>query len=358
MNNTIQVVSLSNNKSIGKYKHLTYADRVCIALMLKQNKKQAEIAVVVGCSPSTISREISRYSTKVEVEIKTTKKYLPLTEVKVVYDPDIAHMEYLKSRKACNGTYKLYNSSGYIKFIEDTILFNPKLYSPDVANELARKAGYQCVSTKTLYTWIENNLLKVKNIHLLRKVGRRIRRSKPHIEQKRHYGTSIDLRPDAANSREEFGHWEGDSIILAEHKGQIITIQERQQRLGFAFKFDNIKAENILTVLKFLKDKYDVDFKWIFKSITFDNGTEFAYFDKMQEYTTIYYAHAYCSWERGSNENFNGIIRRFIPKGTHSSKVTQAMLDEICDNINNTPRKILDYSTPMENFLKVLNTQH
>ena len=142
---------------------------------------------------------------------------------------------------------------------------------------------------------------------------------------------------------------------MTEHKGQVITLQERQQRLGFAFKFDSIKAENILTVLKFLKDKFGVDFEKIFKSITLDNGTEFAYFDKMQEYTTIYYAHAYCSWERGSNENFNGFIRRFIPKGTPSSKVTQALLDEICDNINNNPRRILDYNTPMENFLKILN---
>jgi IS30 family transposase len=353
MHNTIEVDIKSK-----KYRQINYSDRVVIEYLLGQKASQSEIARQLNVNRSTISRELARNGSMVEVEIKTTKKHVPLTNLQLRYNHDVAHSQYLLKRMCCNTKYKLSSQQGYVKFIEDTILQNPKLHSPDVANALAKQAGYQCASTKTLYNWIDQGLLRVRNIDLLRKVGRRQRRTNTPKTQKRHYGTSIDQRPQVANDRQEFGHWEGDSIILAEHKGQILSLYERQQRIGLAFLFDDLRADNMVSVLEQLKSECSQDFSQLFKSITLDNGSEFAYFEKMNAICPIYYAHAYSSWERGGNENFNGIIRRFIPKGTSLDNIDKDKLHKLITDINNTPRKILNYQTPMQCFTQIINQKN
>jgi len=331
-----------------KYRHLTIVEREIIQGLLKEKFSQSYIAKRIGFDKSTISREIDRGSRLIEVEIKTTKKYLPLTESELVYDAKYAQsLADENSLESCK-RFKLFKNTDYINFIENLILSDKRRYSPDVANALAREAGYETVSTKTLYNWIEWGLLKIKPMDLLLKV-RRSPRTKIK-EQKKKLGRSIDERPKEVEKREEFGHWEGDSIVGAEQKGQIITLLERKQRIGLMFKFDKMRAENMVTVLKILKKRYGQKFKQIFKTITFDNGSEFSYNDDMSKFSEIFYAHAYSSWERGSNENFNGIVRRFIPKGTDITVLNQADIDRINHCINTMPRKILGYKTPLEMF--------
>jgi len=332
-----------------KYTHLTIVERQTIASLLKNGINRAEIARRIGKHRSTITREIKRGSVEIEREIKTNKKYLPLTEKVFVYDAVRAQEIHRFKRNDSCKHFKVFCESGYIDFVDRLILSDPKRYSPDTANALARQNGYKGVSTKTLYNWIEWGLMKVKNMDLLLKVKRKLKT--PIKVQKRCYGESIDNRPKEAENRQTFGHWEGDSIVGKGHIGQIITLVERKTRVGLMFKFDRMSAENMVTILKVLKKRYGRKwFKAIFKSITFDNGGEFAYNEAMSKYTKIYYAHAYRSCERASNENYNGIIRRFVPKGTAFTSLTNDEITRINHVINTLPRKIHGYKTALELF--------
>lgn len=341
------------NKKSKKYQQLNYENRLRIEIMIKGGCSQSEIARSIGCHRSTVSREFKRGSVEQQIEIKSCSKKIsvPLVKTEKVYYADTAQL--IGKDKQINSVkhYQICNCGEYIKYIEELLLDKENARSPDHANALAKKAGYKTVSTKTLYNWIEAGLLKVQNIDLLRKVKMKPRQSKIK-EQKRIYGESIDNRPEKINNRSEFGHFEGDSIIGADHKGQIITLVERQLRIGFMFKFEKKNAQNIVDVIDSLEREYGQYFKKIFKSITFDNGNEFAYNDKMKgkNRIKIYYAHAYRSNERGSNENFNGLVRRFIPKGKNILDISQDNIDRINNYINTMPRKILGYKTAKELF--------
>ena len=332
-------------KDSTKYSQLTREKREEISGLKKAGVRQTEIAKRIGCHRSTVGREIRRGSYEAEVEIKTTKKYIPLTEIVSVYEAKRAQEKQEERRRESCKRYKTFAEPGYVKFVEELMLSDPRRYSPDTANALAREAGYKGVSTKTLYNWIDGGLMAVQNIDLQLKVTRK--QPTKVQKQKREFGKSIDERPEKANKREEFGHWEGDSIVGKGHKGQIITLLERKHRIGLMFIFEEMRAQNMVNVLKILKERYGELFKPIFKSITFDNGSEFAYNDKMSEYVDVYYAHAYRSCDRASNENYNGIVRRFIPKGSDITDLSQDDIDRINHYINTMPRKLLGYKTAL-----------
>ncbi|MDR2090398.1 MAG: IS30 family transposase, partial [Clostridiales bacterium] len=254
--------------------------------------------------------------------------------------------------------FKIFDEEGYADFIDEKISQSNKTVSVYTANILAKKAGFKGVSDRTLYNWVDLGLLKTTKSDLPLTVRRKNKRKEK--EQKRFYGDSIELRPESANNREELGHFEGDSIIGAGHKGQIITLVERKTRIGFMFKFEEKRARNILYVKKALQKRFGEDFCRIFKSITFDNGGEFAYNESISGKDRkhpekkgdiqVYYAHAYSSWERGSNENFNGIVRRYIPKKKNFCELTQNDIRRINEQINAIPRKLLNGKSAQEMF--------
>ncbi len=225
-----------------KHRHLTIVQREVIQALLKEKQSQSYIAARLGVNRSTVCREIERGSRVVEVEIRTTKKHLPLTETMKVYDARYAQSMADENRKESCKRFKLFENSEYINFVESLILSDNRRYSPDTANSLARNKGYKTVSTKTLYNWIDWGLLKVKPTALLLKL-RRKPMSKPK-KQKRQIGKSIEERPKSVENREEFGHWEADSVVGKEHKGQIITIVERKRRIGLMFIFKKMRAAN------------------------------------------------------------------------------------------------------------------
>ena len=337
-----------------KGQHLDYARRKIIEVMLKKGFKASEIAEAVGISASTLSSERRRgevMQTRVFKEPELKRNYYrgKTTEVcEWAYSAAVAQADAdAKSVNSCK-RFKLLQEAGYVEFIESLILSDSRRYSPDIANALAKQKGYKGVSTKTLYNWIDAGLLKIQPMDLLLKV-RRKKQSKARV-QKRIYGKSIDERPKEVENRVEFGHWEGDSIIGKNQQGQIITLIERKHRIGFMFKFKDKKARNMVLVLRKLKKRYGESFGTIFKSITFDNGSEFAYNTAMSRYTRIYYAHAYRACERGSNEHFNGIVRRFIPKGKDFADLKQSDINRINHYINTMPRRLLGYKTPLELF--------
>ena len=171
-------------------------------------------------------------------------------------------------------------------------------------------------------------------------------------------GESIEQRPEEIDEREEFGHWEGDTVYSGKGKRKttraLLTLTERKTRKEIIIAIPNRKAETVVKALDALERKLGARrFRAIFKSITFDNGTEFAAAEELERScinkhlprTKVYFCHPYSSWERGTNENTNGMIRRRFPKGTNFAAVTNAQIVQAENWINNYPRKILGYKS-------------
>ena len=171
-------------------------------------------------------------------------------------------------------------------------------------------------------------------------------------------GESIEQRPEEIDEREEFGHWEGDTVYSGKGKRKttraLLTLTERKTRKEIIIAIPHRKADTGVTALDALERKLGARrFRAIFKSITFDNGTEFAAAEELERScvnkrlprTKVYFCHPYSSWERGTNENTNGMIRRRFPKGTNFAAVTNAQIAQAENWINNYPRKILGYKS-------------
>ena len=176
-------------------------------------------------------------------------------------------------------------------------------------------------------------------------------------------GESIEKRPEEVEGREVFGHWEGDTVYSGKGKKRskagLLTITERKTRKEIIIKIPNRQAETVIKAMDALERKYGATaFRMIFKSITFDNGSEFAEAEKIEAScinktiprTKVFFAHPYSSFERGTNENLNGMIRRKHPKGTHFDKVTKKELKETEEWMNNYPRPVLGYMSSNKLF--------
>lgn len=180
-------------------------------------------------------------------------------------------------------------------------------------------------------------------------------------------GDNISLRSEKANTREEFGHWEGDYIVGSKgtSKSCLFTIIERKTRLYLSFKLENRQMRNVVNLLNTIESKIGYDmFSDMFKSITFDNGTEFRDFKGMESSvlrdglrTKIYYANPYHSWERGSNENGNRMMRKYFPKGTNFSTISDKAILKATNKINYNNRKLLKNKSAAET-LKHLNESY
>lgn len=248
-------------------------------------------------------------------------------------------------------------------FINHTVeMIQNHSWSPDAcfgeALESGRFPRSEMVCTKTLYNYIDLGLLAVKNADLPQKLRRN---TKPTYvkEHKKSFGTSIKDRPYAINSREEFGHWEIDTVI-GEKSNQdcvLLTIVEHQTRNAIVRQIASKTADAVMNELRLIRSFFGEQFNQVFKSITGDNGSEFADLSTLESDTTtkIYFTHPYSSFEKGTNERHNGLIRRFIPKG---KCINDYSLDDIAfieEWMNTLPRKILGYKTPEEVFEQQLD---
>lgn len=170
---------------------------------------------------------------------------------------------------------------------------------------------------------------------------------------------SIDYRPKEANTREEYGHWELDCVEGSkDSKKTYMTLLERMTKKYIVVEMKEHTNECIKKAIDSLEEKYGSKLKKIFKSMTTDNGHEFLNYDKIEiskfneneKRTVVYYADPYSSWQKGMNENCNGILRRFIPKGTDLNKVSSDKLEKILNKINGKPRKILGFISADKRF--------
>ena len=228
-------------------------------------------------------------------------------------------------------------------------------WSPEqISDRLVIDGSDMSISPGTIYRFVRNDktnggVLYRKLRHGLKKKRKRYGSSdkRGQIPDKR----MIDARPGYVDKRNTFGHWESDSMVGRNHKSYIATHVERKSRYLVAVKLDSKSATdyNKATLRKLRKIPTE-----LIKTMTVDNGKEFAEFKTLEKElkTRVYFAHPYSSWERGTNENTNGLLRQYFPKGTDFNLVSQKEIDKVVNKLNNRPRKCLGYRTPAEVFFK------
>ena len=338
---------------VRKYQHLNETERQIIERLQRNGKRPAEIARILCRNRSTIMREIRRGSVIQRRAVQSNSKRIdvPLYAENPVYFADVGERECRKRRANTGAKCRLAECLPFVEYME-TQVFSPQKWSPDAAVGKAKASGQfaRVPSTRTVYHWIDQGLCKVKNLDLLLKVKRRKKAAKPRVN-KRILGKSIDERPESISERTEFGHWEGDGIVGACQKGHLISLVERMSGYGLLFDVGDRNAIRITEVFSLLKAQYGEDFASIFRSITFDNGSEFSSTGALTaDGLDVYYAHPFSSWERGTNENWNGIVRRFLPKGISFENLPAGLVQRIVAYINDLPRKRFGYRSPDDLF--------
>ena len=346
---------VNNNSNINRrtFKHLNAYERGMIKALLKEGKSINYIAKELKRAPSTISREIKRGTTiQLRSDLTTYKQYFPETG-QIVYE---------KNRKNCGRKYNISQAEDFIRYAEEKILKDK--WSPDAivgACKIdAKWKGKTIVCTKTLYNYIDKGLMKVKNIDLQLKTRIKTKKRRSRIN-KRILGESIEKRPEAVQGREIFGHWEIDTVIgKRSNEPVIMTLSERKTRKNLLFLLNGRTSKEINRCIDLLKEHYGNNFSKVFKTITADNGLEFSELSsKLEDYgSKAYFSHPYSSWERGTNERHNGIIRRFIPKSKSLKDIPISAIKRIEDWMNSLPRKILGYKTPEACFNEELALLH
>lgn len=344
------------NKEVKRNSDLTYEERVKIEYMLKKKYTMQEMAEELKRNKSIISREINRHCDEVwNYKTGICRK---------IYSAAVAQGKYEYSKKKAGRKSKL--SKGLKQFIEDKILIEK--WSPEEV------AGYIKVnnikfeiqpSFQLIYYWIEKKKLKIKAVDLVHKVKLEKKNKKKEKEEKlpKHEEKSIHKRPTEIDENKEFGHWELDCVEGSKKsKKTYMTLLERLTKKYIVIEMLEHTNESIKQAIDKLEEEYGNNFKKVFKSMTTDNGHEFLNYDKIEiskydkkRRTVVYYADPYSSWQKGMNENCNGILRRFIPKGTDLNKVSKERLEKILEKINGKPRKILGFVSAEERFKEELN---
>lgn len=345
-----------------KWKQITERDRYKIEALLAFGMRTSDIARQIWCSKRTIERERKRGL--IEQLRPATKNILEKGDVQkvYVYFADVAQEKHENASMNKGRNLKIGSDHELVKFIEEKI--GKEHWSPEAvigyieAKELRFKTS---ICVKTLYNYIDKGLfLGISNKELLYKKKKRKRRQHRvrSVSLNNRNGKSIEDRPIEAENREEFGHWEIDLVIGKKGtKPVILTIVERKTRKSLYVLVKNKTQKEVIKAIKKLKRRVGGDFSQVFKTITADNGSEFLDGNGIKRASgcdEVYYAHPYSSYERGSNENGNGILRRFLPKGTDFSKITKNELQRIEDWVNNYPRKIFKFKSANEMYYEAM----
>ncbi|MCI6272231.1 MAG: IS30 family transposase, partial [Erysipelotrichaceae bacterium] len=318
------------------YKHLTYNDRLKIETLFNRGKSVSYIANVIRTSRVTIYRELKKG--------EYIKKSTELVEVKG-YSADLAHNKYLFNLQAKGKMIKIGYDKKLSLFIETKIA--DEHYSPEAVVKEIKNNNLQFNTTvcfKTIYNYIDKDIfLRLTNKDLPIKKCRREYKTIRVREHKRVKGVSISERDESILSRDEFGHWEMDTVKgKIKSKSSLLVLTERKTRKEILIKLPKHTAQSVVEALDGLEEKYQDKFHIIFKTITCDNGLEFSYTDEIvkskinqdKNRTRLYYCHPYSSWERGSNEVNNRFIRRYIPKFTCFDSYPEEYFKKIEDFMN------------------------
>lgn len=339
------------------YRHLTLDDRIEIEKLSDRDYSNAEIARRIGVHRSTIGREITRRSWQPEHDHANLRPYH-----RGKLDTRNPHDRlYLAGQAQFHAnTHRAYSHQSYRmhydRLVDWVITQLRRGWTPEeISGRLPLEFPFDPrmrVCPETLYAWIYSPEQQHRKLweYLPRgqKKRRRIKGRRVQSERLK-YRVSIHDRPPEVETREEFGHWESDSVLGARDTGGAHTTVERMSRFYMAVKIPQVAAQPTLDAQLGFYQSLPAH---AVRSITADNGSEFAHHHKLADTIGVptYFADPYSAYQRGSNEHFNGRLRRYLPKGTSFEDLTQAELDEVIHEINNRPRKVLGWATPAEVF--------
>ncbi len=335
-----------------RYRHLRWTDRLRIEQMLRDGKSKGYIADEIGVNVSTIYRELKRGS-----YMHTNSD---LTEEER-YCPDMAEKTYQEHLSAKGAGLKIGNDYKLANYIEHMIA--DEKYSPAAVIEEIRKEGLKFETTikskTTLYSYIDKGIfLTITNKDLPDKSKRKRRYKKIKKAKRVSAGTSIEKRPEDIAERQTFGNWEMDCVVgKKKTKAALLVLTERKTRYELIMVMKDKTSNSVVKAINRLERHYGKNFSDIFKTITVDNGVEFSdckgietsCFNKGKR-TKMFYCHPYSAYERGSNENANRLIRRWLPKGTDFRKIAVKTIKYVENWMNNYPRKLFGFRTSKELF--------
>jgi IS30 family transposase len=338
-----------------KWKHISEKERYKIEALFVQGLTPAEIGA--SLTPKRDRRTIERELMRGMVEQKrinpSNNKNAPLYITKRVYLADRAQRQSEETAANKGRGLKIGCDHKLAKYLEQKI--GLEKWSPDAAIGAIKEQGLKfsvSICTKTVYNMIDRgDFLNLTNKNLwMKKNGKKRDYKKIRtVALNNRKGKSITERPKEANERTEQGHWEIDLVIGKKNtKAAILTLVDRKNRKSLYVLVRNKTQREVIAAIKRARRRVGGNFEQVFKTITADNGSEFldsGAMKKAAKCDEVYYAHPYSSWERGSNENGNRILRRFVPKGTDIGKMSVEELQQIEDWVNNYPRKIFGYKS-------------
>ncbi len=326
------------------YHQLTEAERYTLSFLKREGRSFRQIAALLQRSPSTISREVRRNA--------TVDRHKP----NPLYVPSKAQ-EHANGRRRHSRRVKHHTAQVYAHV---EALLGQEQWSPEqIASQLNEQLGVR-LSHMTIYRHVSRDQRQGGGLYRhLRQSGKR-RRKRTHGPE--HRGKlagkpMIDSRPAAIELRQEVGHWEGDTVMgAANERDCLLTLVERSCGLALVAKLPHrtVTAVN-RAALKLIGDS-----GLPFKTITWDNGTEFHGYKALEEATGIrcYFAYPHHPWQRGSNENFNGLLRQYFPKRRSLGRIRQHHCELITHKLNQRPRKRYGYKTPIQRLEELLGVLH
>lgn len=316
------------------YTHFTQAERVALATLLRAGHTQAECARQLQKHSATIHRELRR-----NLDPRTGR-----------YHADAAGRFTKARRTAANQQRSIITHDTRLQRI--IIRRLQRHDSPQqIAGLLRKQSGATVVCHETIYHWIytERRTLRGYLRCTKGKYRRRYRTKLREQQREKNKKKRIDVRPAIVEQRLRLGDWEGDTIVGQEKTQRILTLVDRASGYVQAFKLDVTSAAAVRLHIQQFAARLP---KQKCYTLTLDNGTEFAEHAELELRSkfAVYFAYPYHSWERGTNENTNGLLRFFFPKGSAFAHVTQADVDKAVHNLNTRPRKRLNYATPSDVF--------
>lgn len=339
-----------------RFRHLSWNDRLRIEAGLKHGLKVQEIADEIGVHRNTIYNELKR------------GRYMHLNSdwtEEERYSPDIAEAAYREHLSAKGPALKIGNDHRLAEYIERRIIDDG--FSPAAVLGEIKVKGIQfdtSICEATLYSYIKKGVfLNLESVHLPRQ-GMKKRQYK-HVKKtaaRPAAGVSIERRPPEIADRATVGHWEMDCVEgKKKTKETLLVLSERKARKEIIVKMKDKTSESVVAALDRIERKYGKLFSKVFQTITVDNGTEFSDPEGLErsclrkgKRTSVYYCHPYSSYERGTNENINGMIRRWFPKGTDFGKVPAKAIKAVEDWLNAYPRGVLGFRCANDVFAEAL----
>jgi transposase, IS30 family len=313
------------------HKQFTESDRAVLAQLLALKVSKAQIAARLKKHRSAIYRELARNSGPLG--------YLPLE----------AQQRAMTRRRLLPRRPRKLDNSRLREYVEQGL---EQSWSPDQIagrsrREFPRDASCQ-LSRQTIYNWIERSAERVEWRGFLR-FGRR-RRKRPE-SGRLPGGVPITGRPRVVDLRRRFGDWEGDTIVSKGRRGGLVSLVERKSGYTLLARVDDLRAP---TVRQAAMRQLEVLPDHLRRTMTFDNGKEFAEHKDLAQATgmSVYFAQPYCAWQRGTNENTNGLVRQYLPKGTDLTTYSHHDVALLQSSLNDRPRQRLGYLTPREVLTK------